>query len=364
MKIVDRYLTKELMLPLTYCLAGFTMLYVVFDVFDKLSTFISAKAPAMIILKYYGCHIALMVEFIFPACMLLSTLYTLWNLTRNNELIAMRASGISMLRIMTPFLSVAIMLSLTVLLTREFVVTKTAFWAKNLEKTKFKQTEKIIIKDVAYYNDVTKRQWLIGQIDINHPEEIEHLRLTSYKRDGTRISEIYARKASWLDGKWWLFRMQAQEFNEDGYPSKNYSVTGSEYGKLMINLTERPMDFLTEIKPLEQHSLVETRRYMRTRKDLTAEVKTQLSYDFHQRTALPWACLIVTIFAIPAGASSGRQSMISGVFTAIALFFGYYLLIQLGMYFGKKNIIAPWLGAWIPNIVFFLAGILMFRRIR
>ncbi len=364
MKIVDRYLTKELILPLTYCLAGFTMLYVVFDIFDKLSSFISAKTPATIILKYYGCHMAQMVEFMLPACMLLATLYTLWNLTRNNELIAMRASGISMSRIMRPFIFVAIMLSITALLTREMIVTRTAFWTKNLERTKFRQAERIVMSDVAYYNDVTKRQWLIGKIDINKPEEIEHLRLTSYKSDGKRISETYARKATWLDGKWWFFRMQMQEFNGDGYPTKNYSVTGSEYGKLMHTLTEKPMDFLTEIKPMDQHSLIESRRYMKTRKDLSPMIQAQLSYDFHKRIALPWACLIVTIFAIPAGASGGRRSMISGVFTAIALFFGFYLLIQFGMYFGKKALILPWLGAWLPNIVFLLAGMLMFRRIR
>ena len=70
---------------------------------------------------------------------------------------------------------------------------------------------------------------------------------------------------------------------------------------------------------------------------------------------MPWACIIVTLFGIPAGAKGGRQSALTGIFLALGFFFGFYLLMHIGIFVGKRDTGAPWFWAWLPNVVFFAA---------
>jgi lipopolysaccharide export LptBFGC system permease protein LptF len=109
---------------------------------------------------------------------------------------------------------------------------------------------------------------------------------------------------------------------------------------------------------------VEIARYLRKNPDLSREKKAAKKYEFHRRMAMPWACLVVTLFAIPAGAKSSRQSILIGLLLAMSFFLGFYMLSQVGLLLGKQKQIAPWLGAWLSNLVFFVIGVVMSIKIR
>jgi lipopolysaccharide export LptBFGC system permease protein LptF len=84
----------------------------------------------------------------------------------------------------------------------------------------------------------------------------------------------------------------------------------------------------------------------------------------HRRLATPWACLIVTFFAVPAGTRTARHSTLSGIFMALAAFVLYYMLLGIGSWLGMRGIVWPWLGAWLSNITFVVSGTIMTIRLR
>jgi len=75
-------------------------------------------------------------------------------------------------------------------------------------------------------------------------------------------------------------------------------------------------------------------------------------------------CLIVTLIGIPFGAQTGRKGAFLGAILAIGLFFGFYVLINVGVALGKEQTIRPWLAGWLPNLFFLGVGSVLVYRMR
>jgi lipopolysaccharide export LptBFGC system permease protein LptF len=84
----------------------------------------------------------------------------------------------------------------------------------------------------------------------------------------------------------------------------------------------------------------------------------------HGRLATPWTCLLVVLIAIPFGAPSGRRNVFVGVAGSIFICFAYFGLQQLGLTLGSGNVLPPWLGAWLPNLLFGSTAVYFIFRVR
>ena len=98
---------------------------------------------------------------------------------------------------------------------------------------------------------------------------------------------------------------------------------------------------------------------MRTRRSGSAEDW----FDFWYRIAAPWSCLVITLFSIPAGITTGRQSVFKGLLLVLVTFFLFYAFSVLLEYCGQHGYLAPFLAAWLPNLVFLAIGVAMYRRL-
>ena len=126
MRLLDRYLLRELITPLFYCLCGFLILFVFGDLFGDLSDFQKKKLLVRDIIEYY---IATTPEFlvqVVPIALLLALLYALTNHSRHNEITAIRAAGISLWRLCLPYTVVGFLLSLGVFALNELWVPKSS----------------------------------------------------------------------------------------------------------------------------------------------------------------------------------------------------------------------------------------------
>jgi LPS export ABC transporter permease LptG len=366
MMLIDRYLLRRFLGPLAYCLLTFSMLIVIWDLFDHLGAIIKARPSITLVVRYYLGVLCPSFEYLTPACLLLSAVYALWQLTRSNELIAMRVSGISVYRLMLPFLGVGFIFSIANMVIGMTVAPRAALWTANFYSNKFKVPEQQIRLDQPYYNTGGRRQWTIGVIDLQNSHQLLRVKVTQERKDGTRSLDIIADKAEWLDGQWWFYGVQQQKYSEDGSPTGTLTPAVADPASVqhLTFLNEKPADFVNEAKSWEYYTYAEMLRYLRSHKSLSEKDVAQKKYDLNRRLAMPWACLIVTLFGIPAGTSSARQSALSGVFLAVGFFLGFYAMSQVGTYLGIRQTIPAWFGAWLSNIVFTITGICMLIKIR
>jgi len=293
-------------------------------------------------------------------------MYTLWQFTRHQELTAMRAGGVSIYRIMAPFLIVAVVFSLLTAVIRETVTPYAARWTQEFAKREAATDKKRILYDVAYFSSMGRRQWLIGKLDTDQPWKLREVKITCERADGTRYQVIETPKAEWLDGQWWFYDPVVKNFDKDQNPvARRTGAPGSSSTICeMTFFDERPADFVNETTNWEFLSSRAILRYLRQHPDLSPRDAAQKKLALHQRMSMPWACLIVTLFAIPAGVRGGRRSAVTGIFLTVAFFFGFYSLMQIGTFLAMRQLIWPWIGAWLSNIVFLGAGVVMAMRIR
>src|SRR5436190_15768365 len=108
MRLLDRYLLRELLVPLAYCLAGLTLFLIAADLFANLSQYQRWKMHGDDIAEYYLMTLPTMLVFVLPISLLLALLYSLTNHARHNEITAMRAAGISLWRVCLPYFGVGL----------------------------------------------------------------------------------------------------------------------------------------------------------------------------------------------------------------------------------------------------------------
>src|ERR1700739_1476616 len=112
MRLLDRYLLRELLIPLGFCLCGFLIFWIAFDLFGAIADFQKHNLVFSDVAVYYLVRIPEFLVLILPIVLLLALLYALTNHARYNELPAMRAAGISVWRICMPYFVVGLVFSL------------------------------------------------------------------------------------------------------------------------------------------------------------------------------------------------------------------------------------------------------------
>ncbi len=362
MKLIDKYLMNTFLLPLAYCLAAFILVYVIYDLFDNLPDFVQAQTPILEVCKFYMMLMPSVLIFIVPVSLMLATLYSLSNLTKNNELTAMRASGVSLYRLVTPFMLSGLVASGLVAVIHETIGPWSNYWSNQFVRAqRHKGTLQVYIAhNLPYMNDRENRLWFVSEFD-TRTYSMRHIDVTQRRPEGTDLRKVQARRAEWLDGKWWFMDLAIQDFNERGYPS---GPARFERRREMLDLNETPQDFLDETKEPEYLSSSALLKFLREHADLSKDTIARYTVDLHHRLAIPWTCLIVTLLGIPFGAQTGRRGAFLGVSLSLGLFFGFWILVNVGLALGKKQMMIPWLAAWGPNILFLIVGAVLIHRMR
>lgn len=365
MTIVSRYILREMVIPLAYCLIGFIMIFVIFDLFDHLKHILAGGMSAWQIALYYLAYVSAYLEWITPAALMLAVLYTMWRFSHNGEIIAMRASGIGFGRIAAPMFGVSVFMALLIAAVNEFVVPTAGAWAKNVSSNRFQPVRAVVHESVPFMNYAERRIWMIDRIDPNTPHQLDGVRITFEREDRTRELEIVAVAAQHLDGAWWLVEPRFTDFDAEDRPVPSRFRASDKRPLVRVDgLSERPSDFLNEFKEWQYLSFREIRRYLRLHPAMGEQAAAEKSFLVHHRLASPWAAVVITLFAIPAGVASGRQSVSRGVLLSIGLFFGFFALSHLCQFLGQRGMIPAWLGAWTPNAVFLATGIGLYQRQR
>lgn len=367
MKLIDRHLFRELLIPLAYCFCGFAMILVVGELFGDADRILEARPGGGVIVRYYLATLGPMLQFLMPASLMLATLYTLYGLTRHNELIAMRACGISLYRLVVPFVVVGFVLSALTATLNELWVPRTYEWAEQLKAARFDTTAlQNTYESCIYLNPTARRQWIVEKLDPGAPHLLHRLEVKQEHPNGKRHFVVTARKAQFLDGQWWFFDPWIQRFGDHDNPVGTATRLGTGPDSIvhMRDFNERPEAFVSAVRHWEFLNVREMLHYIRSHPEMSARSFNEKSFSFHNRMAMPWACLIVVFFAIPAGAKTGRQGVLPAVFTAIALMAGFYTMAQVGLVLGSTGTIPPWLGAWLSNITFGMVGLILLKRLR
>ncbi|MBO7542500.1 LptF/LptG family permease [bacterium] len=365
MKLIDRYLIKSFFLPLFYCLAAFLVLFFAYDMTNNLSDFLQEEKTVSEIATFYVMKIPEIFSIVMPFAVLLAILYCLGNLSRTNEIIAMRASGIALTRIIRPYLFCAILITLVTFALSEYCGPYAMRKAQEIMPKKATTLMQSISQGqntslVVFDNMKKNRTWKIKATD--EPNKFHSISIMHFKPNSHRTTrQLEAESAEYFPGFGWLF------FNvkEIIYDSEGKPKATTNYKKRRITVyDETPEIIFSHAKDDEKiMSLSELKNAARTVEE-GMDRYYKLKADLHRRYSMPFACFVVVLLAAPFGIFHTRAGMMKGVLTSIVICLAYFVMYFLLIALAEKGNLNAIVAAWTPSVVFLCVGAFLVYRMR
>jgi lipopolysaccharide export system permease protein len=373
MRLHDRYLFRELLTPLAYCLGGFLVFWIAYFFFSELDVMQEHQLRLLDSVEYAAAMTPGFLVLVLPIALLLALLYALTQHARHHELTALRAAGVSLWRLCAPYFVVGLAASGIYFWMNEIIVPRCANWTEEI-LSRHVQLEnnpkaKTRFTKIGFRTAHANRIWQIGEYD-TVTRIMLNPNVTWTMPDGS-WRELQAERAGRTNGVW-IFS-NAKMF-----------VQTSPHGSLLPEFTtnliampefdETPREIFSDIKMSDSQTLhgsrsadiplKDLREYLKLHPDLPRDDANALRTKLYERLSLPWTCLVVVFIAIPFGAQSGRRNLFFGVAGSIFICFAYFVLQQVSLAFGMNGHLPAWLAAWLPNIFFATFGTILILRTR
>jgi lipopolysaccharide export system permease protein len=372
MRLHDRYLFRELITPLAFCLGGFLVLGISFFFTKELDTIQEKKLTVLESLGYCAASLPEFFVLILPILLLLALLYALTNHARHNELTALRAAGVSLWRLCAPYFVAGLVATGVYFVINEFGVPACDRWADQIlnRHVKKQKVPRAATGAKSFTNAREHRIWQF--VDYDERTTVMLSPTVAWTRPDGSWYELQAERAVRTNGVWTFFDVQPQ-FRSPGSHSDDIRLPSTNV-LVMPEFDETPERIRLLLKFADTQTLhgsgyadiplVEVWELLRDKPALRPEDANALQTKFYGRLATPWTCLVVVFMAIPFGAQSGRRNLFFGVAGSIFIGFAYFVLQRISLGFGMNGQLPGWLAAWLPNLIFAAAGIVLTARVR
>ena len=357
--ILDRYILKEFLKILALVLVSTAVLFLIVDYTEIVEEVTANRIPLPIVLSYYRYFVLQVLNYTLPLSVLLGTLITFGILSKNNEVTALKANGVSLYRVALPIVMVATALSLFSYFLLDFVLPYS-----NQRVTELKSIIRGNRTPQSF--SIQQRQWVFGKGRylfnfLSYDRETKSLsQVQVFEFDPVDFKltrRVWAEEAR-FDGTGWVFvEGWIRSFLDDG----NSSYTPIT-NPIRLHYPERPEYFEVEVKLPSQMTFAELRRYIQSLR-ASGYSAEELSVKLYEKTSWPFITLVMALIALPFSFRIGKRGALYGIGIALFLAFTYWTIFGIFTKFGEVGNLPALLSAWSANILFALAAIYLFLRV-
>lgn len=348
MKILEKYLVKKFLATQLFALIAFAAIFIIIDIIGFLDKFIDHSVSFPMLIQYYIFYLPYIIILTLPVATLLASLFSVGQLSRYNEITAMRASGLSIYRILSPLFIAGIIISLLAMYAGErfvpFANQKKKDIYQNYVNPK-KRKSKRKTKNIQL--QVEENRWLLIRFFDVKTNTAFKVSIENYDKN-VLIERIDAPKMTWQTDGWVLKQGYSRQF-------KNNVEFAQSFDSLKVqNLRFQPEDIARVQKKAEEMSYWELKNFIEEIRRTGGNPDRWL-VELYLKIAFPFANLIIILFGAPLASRKTRSG--SAISFGISLFvcFVYFGIIKVGQSMGHNGVLPPMLAAWIGNL-FFGAG--------
>jgi lipopolysaccharide export system permease protein len=354
--IIDFFVLKEFMIPFFALLIGFVILFLIGDIFDDLRDFLEHDAPFLEMFKYFLLKLPGNIRFILPISVLLACMYEMANFGKNMEIVAMRASGISIHRACASIYFMALMIALLNFGFNETIVPLSERRAYEIFKQRTNQYYVVGQFDMLTYRSPDGlRTWFFRSFDVKGEQEAVIIKKYRVK-DKTLEWDIEAKRAKFDPARGWKFSKGTfTPYSEDGFLPKKTE----KFDEKLLDLAMAP-ETPANIHNAVQHaadldSIVIIDLLMKT-KNMAESLKNIYKTTLYHRVAFPWASLIAVFLGIPLVARNQRGGIFLAIVVAVTIIVVYQLTSHIFLLFGNRGILPPFVAGLFPTFAFIFYG--------
>jgi lipopolysaccharide export system permease protein len=360
MKRIDRYLIGRFLFSLVWSLIAFWAIFTVVDLVEHLDKFIDKGAPALYVALYYVYYSPFIFILVVPIAVLLSTLFSVGFLSKRNELLAMRAAGVSLLRIAMPFLFCGLVVAALVMVAGETIYPR-------MEQRRADLTEQFLSgggkpSQIVYPNLFAPG--MDGRVfyfkSFNAVQRLGTGVTVQTFRDGRMTELLEMRNLRYQDSLWIGESGQRRLFETSSDSATHYEAFDR---MVFTGWRELPADFVRKRIDPQRVGYFDLKaaiqRIRATGGDPTFE-ETELLL----KIAFPFLSFLVVLIGFPIAARTKHSGLAMNFGIAMMITFAMRVVIEVFRSFGHNGDIPAWVAAWAPDVVCFVAGTLILLRTR
>jgi LPS export ABC transporter permease LptG/LPS export ABC transporter permease LptF len=357
-RILDEYVVREFVGMFFLVLSGFVLLMLVFTFFDLIGDILRNHPPLTLVGEYLVNLTPDMLYQIAPLAVLIATLVTFGVLNRNSEIIAMKATGISLYRLVVPIVTIAAVLSVALFFFDQYYLpqaNRKQEALRNIIKGKPPQT-------VAH----PEHNWIFGQPRAGEPGRIfyyqffdpdrkEFANLSVFEFDPSTFSltrRIFAARV-YMDADSGIWRFQNGWVRDmQGAETVGFrAFTQTTFSEIH----EEPSYFTKENVPSQEMNFGQLDDYIRDLRQSGFDTM-RLRVQLWHKLAYPLIAVVMAVLAIPFALSMGRRGSLTAIAVAIGVALAYFVVNGIFEAMGNVNYLPAALAAWASDILFMLVG--------
>ena len=356
--LIDRYLLRQFLFFLACGLAVGACVFVVGDLVEQADRYMRFHPPLYVLGEHFVYRTPAALYQGLPVVILLSATLLFVTLSRNNELTALKAGGISLYRVSSPLLLLALGITAGAFAFQEALLPTLNQRGEEVDRIKIKgqRLRHLQTKTQLWFRSGNNRIFHVNLLD---PAAQEMSGVTVFDLSPTFAIErrIDAARARWEDGAW-----QFEKGVERIFPFRRRDQAEA-FQKRSIPLPESFQDFMEIQKSPALMSYRELEAYVKKLEEGGHRVGKYL-VELHGKLAYPFVNLIMVIVGIPFALHSPRAGRVVGVALAILLAIAYWLTQSFALALARMELLPPLAAAWSANIVFAALGLTLFLRAR
>lgn len=354
MKILYRYVTKEILLYLLIVLSAVLTIYLTVDFVEKIDNFLEAGVPAVRCIIYLLFKLPFIIVQVAPVGFLLSILVAFGLMSKNREVTALRSCGIGKRLLLKPTLVLGVVFCVLAFAVAEMVVPIFMDNANQIWLTEVRKKNIFASKT----NDIWMRTSnQIIHIVHYHPEDKSVSGITIFTfDDGFRLyKRIDATTGTYSSGKWELFEGVQQVFDQDTKADQ------LDYFKNMAaDIDLNPEDLSQAAKRADEMGLAELYRYI---KKVEGEGYSAVRYrvDYHGKIAAPFVYVFLSLLGTAIALRGKlREGMAVSIMYGLVVAFFYWVFNSFCISLGYAEMLPPVIAAWAANFVLFCVSEFLF----
>jgi LPS export ABC transporter permease LptG/LPS export ABC transporter permease LptF len=358
-RILDEYVVREFVTMFLLVLATFVLLIIVFTFFDLVGDIIRNHVPITTVGAYLFNLVPSQIYQITPLAVLISVLVTFGLLNRNSEIIAMKATGISLYRLVVPIVSIAAILAICLFLFDQYYLP---------QANRRQEALRSVIKGRPPQTFLNPEQkWMFGQkpqpgesgrifyYQFFDPDanEFGNISVFEFKPSTFELTRrIFARRAVWdpIVGTWQF---------EDGWMRNLDGANVTDYRTFQRatfpEIHAGPDYFKKEALESQEMNFGQLERYIRDLRQSGFDTM-RLRVALWHKLAYPLVAIVMAVLAIPFALSMGRRGSLSSIAVAIGVALAYWVVSGLFEAMGGVNYLPAVLAAWSSDVLFALVG--------
>lgn len=352
LRIIDIYILKELIKPFIAGVGAFVVIMLSNQLFLFAKMIMESGLPAAAVISLLLYSLPAIIVVTFPVGYLFSTLLVLGRLSKDSELTALRACGVSFTRVITPVLLVALGISYLGFIINEKVVPHTNHQSVEIMKDMMVNTKIPPIKEKLFNKGgKDERYFYIEKVNREKGILEDIFVFDNTKRGYPQV--INAKTATRESNRWSLHDGVLRKYNSTGYI--NYEA---KFKTMEIEVNFNNSTIFSNQKSIQELSRGEAAEQIDNLKKQGVDTKS-MEVDYYLKYSLPLATFFVALIAAPIGIKFAKMGTYFGVAISIALVFVWYITYTICRSLGIAGTLDPLLAAWIQNIAFGIIGVIL-----